>query len=251
MLIGAVTDTSLLGVFDEAAIRTGRGLFYLNTELMSFGAAVDNGDGSWTLQDVRRSLVDTGWVGGAIGDTLYFFRDQVGFLNDDGPFEGKLQDVTGAGAYPLDQAALVALNGTGRADRPYPPDNVTVDDLRAVLPVIDGPVTIAWRERNRLTAPALLKLESDATEAPEAGTVYIVKVEDENGVEVFASPEVGTPEYELVPTDDMAGNSTVLVWAKRDGVLSYAAAPFPVIVGDFLKVDDEFLTVDGEKVSVE
>jgi hypothetical protein len=253
MVIGEVSDTSVLGTFNDALLKSGRGLFYLNMELMSYSEAEDNGDGTWTLTGIHRSMVDTGWQGGAIGDILFFIADQVGFLPDDGPFEGKLQDVTGAGPFPLAEADIVALNGTGRADRPYPPDAVTLDGQRAANSLVgaDDIVTLAWSERNRLTNPGVLKFEDEATEAPEADTVYIVKVENEIGVEVFVSDEIAVPTFDLTITDEMQGLSTVLVWAKVGPLLSYAAAPYPVIVGDFVTVDGEFLTVDGEKVTVE
>ena len=250
--VKSISDPDLMGDYTDETVRKGAGLFYLNDELLAYTTSSDNGDGTWTLNEVHRALADTTWKGGAIDAPLYFIRDQIGFLPDPGEYTGKLQDVTGAGPYPLDMAEIVTLTGTGRADRPYAPDLPAIDGERALRPVLAGatPVTLTWIERNRLTAPDMLKFEDDATEAPEVGTVYIVKVFDEDGTEVVTSAELGTPEYELTAPADLAGEALIEVWAKRDGVLSYTSAPYPVMFGEFLKVDDDYLTVDGEKVEV-
>lgn len=252
VLINNVSDASF---FTNAAgidtVRAGHGLFYLNGELLAYATAEDNGDGTWTLGEVHRALVDTAWTGGAAGDRLYIVRDQIGFLPDDGDIGGRLQDVTGAGGFSLADAPFVALAGTGRADRPYPPDYFTANGERSLEPVTSGDVvTLEWRNRNRLTNPAVMKFEDDADEVPEDGTTWVVKVEDETGTEVF-SADAPTPTFDLTITDEMTGNSTVLVWAKLGDVLSYAPSPFPVTVGDFVLVDGEQLTIDGQKVTVE
>lgn len=256
--IKSVSDASLMTTVPNdtapgSDIRKGHGLFYLNGELMSFAGAEDNGDGTWDLSNVRRGLIDTGWIGGAIDDVLYFLKDQVGFLEEDGGFDGKLQDVTGQGSYPLDMAATITVAPSGRADRPYPPDGVTIEGVRELGVEHDAgeTVNVAWLERNRLTNPLDIKLEGDASEAPEAGTVYRLTVEDELGDTVYTSGDIAATDFDLFLTEEMAGNSLVLVWAKVGAVLSYAGAPFPVkIIGNALTVDGEVLRVDGEKVTV-
>lgn len=254
VVIGSVSDAeALVTTADPGAARLGLGLFYLNGELLSYAEATDEGDGTWTLTDVRRGLVDSGWVGGAIDDPIYFVRDQTGFLPEPGGFDGKLQDVTGQGAFPLPDAAPLALVTTGRADRPYPPDGVRVDDVRALGIETNAGETLAltWIERNRLTVPGEIKFEDDANEAPEVGTVYVVTVEDEAGDTVFTSADIAVAEYDLVVTDEMAGLSTILVWAKLGAVLSYTGAPFPIIVAsDYLTIDGGIVLIDDEEVEI-
>jgi hypothetical protein len=64
----------------SAAIQsTGAGLFYLNGELWAYETKTDNGDGTYTLNNAHRALLDTAPVASAAGDTLYFFDGQEGF----------------------------------------------------------------------------------------------------------------------------------------------------------------------------
>lgn len=252
--IASVSNIEILVVSDEDGAREGKGLFYLNDELLSYETA-EATDTGYTLDGVRRSLLDTGWIGGAIGDDLFFIEGQSGYLPDDGPATGKLQDVTGAGTFPLDDAPTLALAIDGRALRPIPPDFVTIDGLRVLDAEFEAGdlAEVSWKERNRLTNPEVVKFESDATEAPEAGTTYVVTVEDDLGVTVFTSADIPTLPYEIEFTNAMAGLSTVLVWAKRDGILSYAGAPYPVKIiptDETLTVDGSLVRVDGAKVTV-
>jgi len=237
---------------DELAI--GRNLFTLNGELMNFRDSEDMGDGTFKLHDVQRALVDTTYTGGVANDVLFFIAGQDGYLPEDMPASVKVQDVTGAGSFPLQDCTAYALVGTGRADRPYPPDFLALDgeprSLATTYPVGET-ASLAWRERNRLANPATLKFEADPSEAAEPGTVYVVKLVDEDGIVRFTSPDVAGTTFDVTFTAELEGRTTIEVWAKRDGLVSLTAALYPVLIGNTITVDDEVVEVDGEGVSID
>ena len=238
-------------------MRAGHGLIYIGGELFAYTGAyeIEDEPGKWRLGNTYRAMLDTGWQAHEAGDTVFFIEGQTGFLPEDGPTIGKLQDITRQGRMPLEDIPNTLVEITGRALLPLPPDGVRLDTFRNTAEERDAGETanLTWLERNRVTNDTFVKFEDDDTEAPEAGTTYVVTVEDDLGDTVFTSPDIAATNYDLTFTNDMAGRSTILVWAKRGGNLSLSGSPFPIKVvptDGTLTVDGDVVRVDGEKVTV-
>lgn len=247
-----VSKPAFLTNLTEADVRAGAHMFYLDNELMSYETFVDNGDNTYDLVNVHRSMIDTPFEAHAANARLMFFDGQEGFVDDEitiAPFDSYLIDRAFNGRSSVDTATVNELEPIGRPLLPAPPDYVTVEGSRALGAYADAgaTVTVAWRERTRL-APEIV-LEGDATGAPEAGTTYTLQLWQ--GLTMLAE-EVGiaanTFDFEL--PSDAVGDAEIQVWAVKGGEASFSPAIFPLlIVGtDTLTIDDEPVTIDAETI---
>ncbi len=253
LLINNVSEPGILTDSDLAGVRTGANLFLLNGELMSYETFTDNGGGSYTLEVVHRSMIDTGWEEHQLGDTLFFFDGQEGFAEDAiaiAPFDAYLLDRSIHGRSAEADATLEALTPVGRALLPAPPDWVTIEGVRTPFPLWEpgDTVTVDWSERSRLEAE--LGIEADASGTPEGSTTYKIEVLDDDGNVLFDDDAIATNTYELTLPADYEGGLIVQVWAETAAGLSFSAAPFPLIVTstDLLVTegDDFYITEDGD-----
>lgn len=248
--IQALTEPSILSNGSAGTIASdGHGLFMLNGEILAYETFVDHGDGTYTLTNVHRAMLDTGWVGGALGDTLFFFDGQEGFFDADMAVAATtvyLLDRTVTGRSAEATAPHVALAPVARLTLPEPPDMPTVDGARALGGFKDAGsvVTVAWIERNRTSAS--IALETDATTAPEAGTLY--KVELVQGVTVLVSDDaIAGATHNLTIPAGSVGPAIINVYAKKDGAYSFAPTSYPIYIvpANALEVDGLPVFFDG------
>ena len=241
----------------EASVRTGRGLFMLNGELLAYETFVDNEDGTYTLSNVHRALVDTAWHGGEAGDVLYFFDGQEGFLEDELPtgqqFELYLQDVASGGTYLAANAARIPYTPAGRAAMPLPADALALDgDRKANSAFLAGSAPLlTWNARATLADPTAVDLEADAAEAP-VDVTYALDVTNGAGVVVASVEPIASGDPVPLPPE-AAGNTVLRLWTKRDGVASFEPAEYPVAVylAGAILIDGAPLSVDGVGVEAD
>lgn len=257
VLIENVTDADALS--DGFTPRQGGGLMLIGNELLAHETATDLGDGVWELGNVHRAFIDTGWQQHAAGSRVWFFEGAEAFFDSDTPtgdaINAYLLDKTSTGTSSADTAVIAALTGEGRIERVIAPDYVTADASRDAWQEYDegDTVTLDARPRNRNDVLEIW-YETDAAGTPEAGTTYRISFEVGGVVTVIADDE--TLPYDVTLTDDMAGECVLLIEAKRGGLYSIAAAPYPVIVvgplfretedGDLRTTEDEsYRTTEG------
>lgn len=177
-ILGSVSDTSALtgAAVTPADVRLGANLIMVNDELIAFQSATDNMDGTYTLNDVSRGLIDTSARAHALGDRVWFLGfvdlDNFGstnFLGDE-TVRNRLLSTTGFNVLAESQATTSDVVLTARPRRPLPVDNLTVDG--ALHPTADVPqvAPLAWNRRDRLADQIALPLDADQT--PEVGTTY-------------------------------------------------------------------------------
>ena len=231
--------------------RLGEGLMLIGDELFAYASAVDNGNGTWTLSTVKRALLDTTWQAHLAGATVYLFEGQEGFFETD-TVNGYTSDIylidrTATGSSLEADAVVTAFTNVGRGALPLPPDYLTADGSRALNQQFDvgDTITINGRERNR-TQTMQLTYEDDATEAPEAGTLYRISYDVGGIVTEIADNE--TLPYDVVVDSSMYGDVIILVEAKRDGLYSFSAAPMPILViaARVTEAGDDRVTEEGD-----
>ncbi len=253
LTIKDLSDPAALADGSEAAVRLGSGLFILNGEWLSYETYTDNLDGTYDLENVRRAMLDTGWIGGVVDDIVWFINGQEGFFSSDIlPVATDLYflDVTSNSTLAKSAATIYPITPSMRKDRPLPPDYITVDGIRADDVEIDYGIgaDIEWRDRNRLLADQVA-FEDDATQTAEAGTTYRIELW-RDGIMRFDDDGITQP-YSLVAPLGAIGFSTIKIFAIRDTLESYSAAEFPVYVNpdpDALLIDDDPVYIDDDFV---
>lgn len=231
--------------------REGGGTFLIGAELFAYEAAVDDGGGAWTLENVHRAFLDTGWFEHAINARVWFFDGQEAFFDTDTPvgstFDAYLLDKTATGSSLEEDAIVTSLTAEGRVERVIAPDYVTADGIRAAWQEyeVGDTVTLDARPRNR-TDVVEAWYEDDAASTPEAGTTYRISFEVDGVVTEIADDEA--LPYDVTLTDAMSGDTVLLIEAKKDGLYSIAAAPMPLRIGGFRATEegDTRITEEGD-----
>lgn len=239
-----------------ADVRSGRNLFMLDGEFMAYETFVDNNDGTYSLTNVHRALIDTTFDAHATGAKLFFFDGQEGFFDDEfeigSNYQAYLVDVAASGSYPADSAARLPFEPEGRASLPLPADNLALAGQRGATQAFpdDAAPVLTFAARDALADPLAVNLESDPADAP-AGVTYRLELNDANDatvttIEPFASGDA-------VPLTGAFGQMTVRLWSKRDGALSYDPAEYPVFVypTDALFIDDDLVMIDDDTIEIE
>lgn len=224
----------------------------IDDELLAYETAVNNMDDTWTLGNVHRAFLDTGWQRHAPNAKIRFIVGQESFYESDTPngdeIDTYLIDKTATGSSSALTATVTTLEAIGRVERVIAPDYATAGGIRdAWQEFNDGDtVTINARPRSRLNVGDAW-YEDDAASTPEAGTTYKITYEVA-GVETLVEDDVALP-YDLDITTAMEGATIIHVYAKRDGVYSIASAPMPILVGDVLTIDGDPVLIDGEGIT--
>jgi hypothetical protein len=245
LVIKEVSDTSILVNGSLTAVRAGQGMFYLNDELLGFETFTDNGDGTYTLHNVHRSLLDTGYKAGLANDLLWFIKDTNGLFEDGvlpAPQSVYYIDRTYTDELEEPSATRHAVTPAGRKDLPIPPDDITIDAVRVKDLEVDvgATVSVNWHERE--PAPVSIPVELDATQTPAAGTLYKLEVWSPDGL-VRTEDDLTRPFSWTPGLAEQGTPSELRVYSKLDGAYSYSYASYPVsIIGDSLVVDGRLVT---------
>lgn len=141
-------------------IATGQRLIIINDEFFAYTEAVDNVDGTVSLKNVWRGLLDTVARNHAAGDTVYGVDldprrfSTKGHKFDDGGFTYSLASraYKNSGVFP-DDAVSLTYEGSGRVDWPLRPQYVRIDDERTEIPInvyVGSRTEVRWLTRSRV-----------------------------------------------------------------------------------------------------
>jgi hypothetical protein len=248
--IDTVADPAFLAI--AGTERLGGSLVLIGNELFAYASFTDLGAGVYSLNDVRRALLDTNWEAHAIGAKIYFFDGQEGFFDQDMLSSSTpsvyFQNKTPTDLSSVGTATVTALAPVGRIERVIAPDYITIDAVRNANQIlgIGAVVSIDARPRNRFDTTNIW-FEDDAAGTAEAGTTYKLEYELASVVTLIA--DAITLPYSLTITSGMTGNSVLRLSAKKDGLYSISYSPMPIQVGDFLTIDSSIVTIDGEGIT--
>lgn len=225
-------------------------LIQIGNELLVYETVTDNLDGTYTLNNLHRAMLDSGWEAHVAGARVWLFDGQEGFFGTDvlpgTALDIYLLDRTATGTSAEADAIVTTYNPIGRVERVVAPDYVTLDTVRdADQFITEGiAVDIDARARSRLDTVTAW-YEGDAASTPEAGTTYDIDIYVE-GTVIAVDAGVTLP-YAFTPTLAMVGVAVLRVYAVKDTLRSISYSPMPVIV----LPADELLTVDYSLVTID
>lgn len=147
-------------------------------EIMTFTSSTVNGDGTTTLNNVYRGLIDTTPKTHPVGERVWFLgqgfiRILYGFQADE---EVNIKTIVTSSKGVLDAANAAAKNYTmiQRRDLPYVPGNIQINS--GYYPeIISGQLEITWNIRNREDVSDLHRWD-DTGQVAEAGQTTTVNI---------------------------------------------------------------------------
>lgn len=229
------TDSDEIEANTAAEIGQGAGLFFIGAELFAHEGFTDNGDGTVTLSNVRRALLDTIPTAHAIGSNVFFIvgdnvvDDQFGYTST---VRVKIAPRTFNDQVDVDTAPYDAVTLNKRTARPLRPANWKFDGGTAFAPPANaaGSHTITWANRDR-TSLIIRSIVDNANEfEPGQQTVFryrknggawtaITAAPGETSITFDAGAVSGdTVDYELYSTRD--GLDSFSKWTATAGATS-------------------------------
>lgn len=135
----------------------------------------------------------------------------------------KLLPTTGKGTLILASATEQTVVFTGRAGKPYPPQNILLNSI-FYNPTVRGDtdLVVTWSHRDRLQQTASLIPSTSGSIGPEVGTTYSIQLLTDGG-SVIASITglTGTTHtFTLAAMSANYGRLRIKLWAVRDTLLS-------------------------------
>lgn len=223
---------NLLHSVDSGAIAQGSNLFIMNNEIMAFETIVNNGNGTYTISNIWRGLLDTTPKTHASGSRAWFFTD--GNLIPDWTFDSgqavlvKLESVARTSVSALSAASGLTI--ARRALKPLPPGFFKIDGSTSSLTVANGSndVTITWEQRNRLTQDTVRK-QFDTGIIAEGETTYFIKIFNASNTLLRTVSDLTTTTYTYTAANQTSDNGslplvlTFQLYSKRDGLFSFQA----------------------------
>ena len=137
----------------------------------------------------------------------------------------KLLPTTSQGTLVIGLAPEQTVVIQGRHAKPYVPQNVTINAVpypEAIVGTSD--LVVAWSHRDRLQQTATLIGTTDGNIGPEAGTTYTAEIRTQVGNTLIVSHAAITGDNTTFTTAELGSNYgalKLLLWAERDGLLSY------------------------------
>lgn len=179
-LIQEVTSTPFYhSDLDIDLVNTGT-YAYINNEVVLL-TAINTATQSLTL---TRGVMDTVPVPHSAGALIWFVDGSQGV----DPTEYALGETvhvrmltnTGKGTLALTSAPTDSLTMNRRQDRPYPPGNVRINNLRYPQ-VVKNDLVISWAHRDRLSQTISLIAQTNGNIGPEPNVTYTLRIYGETG----------------------------------------------------------------------
>lgn len=170
----------IFGTYTTTEIREGKGLILINGEFMAYEDRTDNLDGTYTLENVHRALLDTTFQDHLADDVVYIITG-VEWLSeranpDTDTVYYRLLSFTATDQQDVDDWTTQQITNDERYNSPLPPDLMEIESIRIPIEIIgqtDVDIT-DFLERDRTDAEVTLL--SDATDTPEASTTYTARL---------------------------------------------------------------------------
>jgi hypothetical protein len=204
-------------------------------------ALIDNEEVNVTALDpiagtatITRGCLDTVPAAHAAGARIWFYDG--GFTGSDGVqyFSGEvvqqraLTQTTRGGTLALGLAPNINVTIAGRQAKPYPPAFLQVNSVRWDQVVkISGSLTLAWRERNRVTQQDQMIDQTQGTITPESGTTYTIVLKDGSGTTFATFTGVTGTSWTWTTPDDTHSTVQLSVTAVRGGISSWQSQTLP------------------------
>jgi hypothetical protein len=177
----AIISTDATGLF------LGTNLALIDEEIVSWKTATVNTDGSVTISNVLRGVLDTVPADHVTGAQVWFFSVAEGTTQTnnypaDLTVSAKFLPNNNNGTYPLGSAIANTLATRSKYLRPFPPGNLRIQGnaygTRPAAITGGANLTFTWSSRNRVTQTTAQQMipQDQASITPESGESYIAKI---------------------------------------------------------------------------
>lgn len=229
-VVASNSGVAALGSFTADQQRAGLNLALIGNEIISF-EGVTSVTGGYRLDGVRHGALDTVPAAHAAGDEIWFVTAAGASFGTNGFFTAgatvtcRFRPFTPSDGINDPNGNTAAVTLDGRATRPLPPANITVNGAYRGATAV-GYITLEWSERNRLTQ-ADVRYQDDATITPEAGTTYTIRVYNESDTLIRTETGITDTTYDYTETmmvTDTGGVPEYVrfeIEAVRDGLTSW------------------------------
>lgn len=229
-VVASNSGVAALDSVTSAQQRAGQNFALVGDEIISF-ESVTSVTGGYRLDGVRHGVLDTVPAAHAAGDEIWFVTagdasfGTNGFFTAGATVTARFRPYTASDGINDPNGNTDAVTLDGRATRPLPPANITVNGTYRGASAT-GYITLAWNERNRLTQ-ADVRYQDDADVTAEAGTTYTVRVYNESDTLIRTEPPTTDTEYTYTETMMVTDTGGVLdsvrfeIEAVRDSLVSW------------------------------
>lgn len=217
-----------------AEVTQGAGMFYIGTELFAHTGVTDNGDGTFTLINVRRALLDTVPTSHSSGDKVWFLSgdnvidDPMGATD---VLRVKVTPHTFRDQLDVADAPYDSVTLTNRANRPLRPGNVKFNGGVAFTQPLDaaGSQTITWANRSRLAVA--VRSIVDNTNEYEPGQQTVIRYRVNAGAWTTKLFEPGVTTATVTPGGSLGQIVEWEIYSTRGGLDSYSRWRFAATIG--------------------
>lgn len=182
---------------------------------------------------IARGCLDTVPATHAAGARIWFYDDFLGsdkvqYFTGETVQQRALTETSRGGTLALGLAPNINCTIVGRQAMPYPPAYFQVNGTRwDQVTQISGQITLAWRERNRLTQQDQLIDNTAGTITPETGTTYTIVLKDGSGTTFATFTGVTGTSWTWPTPDDTHTTIQMTLTAVRGGISSFQSQTLP------------------------
>jgi hypothetical protein len=156
----------------------GTNLIKINNEIFSYESFTDNLNGTYTLNNVWRALMDTAKEAHIVDSRVWFLDDLSNRFAENlsvgsSSMDVKLRPNTATQSLDLTSCTIRTIDLDARASRAYCPTSLTVDGVSHPLSVTAGSIPLTWERREK--SKTLLHRAGDGDETPVSTTNYIAE----------------------------------------------------------------------------
>jgi hypothetical protein len=212
LLVEDLQDGGILSNTTAALIASElRNIALLDGEIISWETITDNLNGTWTLNNAWRGLLDTLPVQHSAGARLWFSSEgqlssQRVFAQSDS-VDARLIPVTPRGELDSGLATIGNHVVTRRSFRPLPPGNLKLNG--AYWPeYIEGELALTWAHRDR-TAQSTVIQQGAGNIGPEAGVTYTLRIYDSDNVLIRTESGLTGTSYTYTQANEIADSGEV------------------------------------------
>jgi hypothetical protein len=257
-VIHNLLDVSDIESVSDEDWKAGKLLALIDDELIAIKTVTNPGDGTMTLSNGIRGVLDTVRKTHAAGAVVWILAGglQMTELSPnpaDVTIDSKLLPENNFGVYPIGSASAVTLTLNSRFLRPYPPGNLRIGaGAWGVIPTtLSGDLVMTWADRNRLTETAMVAQDATVV-TPETGQTDTIKIFVggvlKQTVGALSTGYTYTAAQRAIDDPDFTKLVTVEIRSTRDGLDSMFFQTFTLqMLGDgseLLPGRYEFTTVD-------
>jgi hypothetical protein len=243
-------------------IASGQNILYFEDtgEFMAVEDNEDNGDGTYTLENIWRAVhpFDSVPAPHAAGSRVWFitYGKVVSGSEyvDPTTTRTKILPRTVSNVLALADASATVVVTDSRSLKPNPVRNVTINGDYLLESVPSGDVTIAWAETNRTTEGAIVKQDAAGVDG-EDSTTWELKIFGETGALIHTESELASPTFTYTNATEIADAGAIqdqlnfAITTTRDSTIRSLQTYFRRVLRTTAETTC-IVTINGENVTI-